>query len=302
MSSSPNYGEIAVATSIPPELARQDAGHSLDDEYQRLCIQSWIDCGFRVLSVNDRDEIPDVAARYPAVNFVAADRNASAWSGRKTPYIADLLLALKDVPEPVLGIINSDLVFEPSSAWRMGLPALVGEALVVGQRYDTTSLLHGTFRRLYAGLDGFFFDKSFANKALEHAMPFAMGLPAWDYWMPCAAAFNNYRILVADRPGFVHLDHKLAWSYATRSEFARIFANFVIGQFEGASHALPECISSIVPLCCGIAALPVGKTPDVLVTHLVKLFSSRIRENIIHLEPTPLPSFDLLAGLAWKQA
>ena len=106
---------IAVATSIPPSLTRRDNGEVLPD-YQDLCVQSWIGNGFRVLSINDPDEIPALARRYPDVTFVATTRNASEWTGRKNPYIADLLLALNQADEPVLGIINSDLLFEPSLA------------------------------------------------------------------------------------------------------------------------------------------------------------------------------------------
>src|SRR5215471_1531678 len=130
---------IAVATSIPPQVARQTEGKRIDEEYQRLCVSSWVSAGFRVLSINDRDEIPQLAARYPDVQFVVTERNASAWTGRKNPYIADLLNALQDAPEPVVGIINSDLIFESSSAWGKNLPSAVANAVVIGHRYDATS-------------------------------------------------------------------------------------------------------------------------------------------------------------------
>src|SRR5438045_8274254 len=128
-------GLIAVATSIPPVLTRQDAGSDIP-EYQKCCIQSWIGNGFRVLSVNHPDEIPALAALYPDVEFVATHRNASEWTGRKNPYVADLLLTLTEAAEPVLGIINSDLLFEPSMAWGCRLLELVPHTMVVAHRYD----------------------------------------------------------------------------------------------------------------------------------------------------------------------
>src|SRR5258708_2938595 len=102
-------GLIAVATSIPPATVRQDAARAVPD-YQALCIESWIGNGFRIMSINHPDEIADLAARYPEITFVPTSRNASGRTGRKNPYIADLLLALKDAREPVLGIINSDIL------------------------------------------------------------------------------------------------------------------------------------------------------------------------------------------------
>ena len=158
---------IAVATSIPPVLSRRNAGRAIDAEYQALCIRSWRECGFRVVSVNHVDEIPALAAAYSEVSFVATERDASAVSGRRTPYVADLLKVLIDAPEPVVGIINSDLVFEPSEAWRAGLPRAVQDAVVTGQRHDATSLLEGTFRKYYWGFDFFFFDIKATRDLLE---------------------------------------------------------------------------------------------------------------------------------------
>src|SRR5262245_47268253 len=94
----------------------------MDSEYQALCIRSLLACGFRVLSVNHAGEIPALAARYPEVAFIETTRDASVISGRRTPYIADLLHAVSTAAEPVAGIVNSDIVFEPSEAWRTWLP------------------------------------------------------------------------------------------------------------------------------------------------------------------------------------
>ena len=64
-----------------------------------------------------------------------------------------------DAPEPVLGIINSDLLFEPTAAWIERLPSVVPDALVVAHRFDAISLLHGALLRCY-GFDCFLFDKA----------------------------------------------------------------------------------------------------------------------------------------------
>jgi len=176
---------IAVATSIAPSLTRKDGDHPLP-EYQALCVQSWIANGFRVISINDPEEIPALAQCHPEVTFVPTSRNAGQWTGRKNPYIADLLLALKDASEPVLGIINSDLIFEPSSTWVQRLPSLVESNMVVAHRYNANSLSEGALRR-YDGLDCFFFDKTTALDALEDATPYAMGVP----WLGFVASLRR---------------------------------------------------------------------------------------------------------------
>src|SRR3954463_9494142 len=80
-------GGIVVATSFPPKTVRANAGRRIED-YDRLCVQSWIACGFRIISLNAPDEIPALAARYPEVVFIPTERNASSVFGRKTPFIA----------------------------------------------------------------------------------------------------------------------------------------------------------------------------------------------------------------------
>ncbi len=123
-----------------------------------------------------------------------------------------------------LGIINSDLVFEPSTAWREGLPRTVGDAVVTGQRHDATSLLEGTFRKYYWGFDFFFFDIKAARNLLETAMPFAMGLAWWDYWLPAALSLTGRRVITLERPTVAHLIHKEPQLDDTWRELAMRFA------------------------------------------------------------------------------
>ena len=249
-------GQIAVATSIPPGLLRRNAGHAIDNAYQRLCLNSWLDCGFRVMSVNHPDEIPDLAQAYPEVSFVPASGDASAVSGRRTPYIADLLGTLIEAPEPVTGIINSDLVFEPSPSWQTWLPNTVGDAVVTGQRHDATSLLDGTFRKYYWGFDFFFFDHKSARDLLETASPFAMGLPWWDYWLPAALSLKGRRVLTLERPTVAHLIHKEPSLDDGWRQLAMNFASFIVEEAAKCRGPLPQGVSEVLPLCRSLTQMP----------------------------------------------
>lgn len=251
-----SVGAIAVATSIMPSLSRRNAGCVVDSGYQTLCIRSWLDCGFRVISVNHPDEIPDLAATYPEVSFIPAGRDASAVSGRRTPYIADLLRALIDAPEAVIGIINSDLVFEPTPAWRTWLPRAVSDAVVTGQRHDATSLLDGTFRKYYWGFDFFFFDRKSAQDLLETAAPFAMGLPWWDYWLPAALSLKGRQVLTLDRPTAAHLVHKEPSLDDGWRQLAMSFATFIVQEAAKCQAPLPQGVRAVLPLCRSLAQMP----------------------------------------------
>jgi hypothetical protein len=274
---------IAVATSIPPTMVREEFGVPINYDYQKVCIQSWVDCGFRVLSVNAPEEIPDLIAKYPEVTFIPITRNASAWTGRKNPFVADLLLALIDAAEPALGIINSDLLFEPSAAWAEKLPLAVTESMVVAHRYDTRSLLKGVLRP-FDGIDCFFFDRAIAVKALEDAMPFAMGVPWWDYWLPCVALSNGRKITFVGRPAVLHLVHKQGYSWTMWREFAGFFARSVVRRFDNASLPLPSNISVIISGCREIAACPIDATPSEfkrLTRAFGKVFMPSVRQETV---------------------
>ena len=249
-------GQIVVATSIPPTLSRRNAGRAIDADYQRLCIRSWLKCGFRVLSINHPDEIADLAASYPDVSFIPTQRDASAMSGRRTPYIADLLRALIEAEGDVVGVINSDLVFEPSAAWRASLPGLVGDAVVTGQRHDATSLLDGTFRKYYWGFDFFFFDSKTARDLIETAMPFAMGLAWWDYWFPAASSLKGRRVLTLERPTVAHLIHKEPQLDDSWRALAIDFAKFAMAESGKYRGVLPAAVNAVLPLCRELASMP----------------------------------------------
>src|SRR3977135_2237248 len=119
------FGPIGVAASFPPKWGPINAGRPMED-YDRLCVQSWITCGFKIISLNAPDEIPALATRYPEVQFIPSEQNASHLFGRKTPFIAGLLSALAQESGSVFGIINSDIVFEPAAGWE-NLGSLVAQ-------------------------------------------------------------------------------------------------------------------------------------------------------------------------------
>src|SRR5689334_8440296 len=86
-------GHIVVLTSFPPTLVRKNAGEPMAD-YDRLCVRSWIECGFHIIAFNTSDEIPPLAARHPEIQFVPAQRTARTTFGKDTPFIADMLSTL----------------------------------------------------------------------------------------------------------------------------------------------------------------------------------------------------------------
>ena len=246
---------IVVATSFPPQLVRMNAGRRLED-YDRLCVRSWLECGFRILAVNDADEIPPLKARYPGVEFVAAPRNAKPVFGRSTPYLADILAVLAKQPEPVLGIINSDLLFEPVMAWQHLLEIVPKKTLVTGRRYDARSLAGGALHVYAPGFDYFFFERAAAETLSHETRPFAMGQPWWDYWFPLNLALAGYEIMCLARPAVLHLAHEQQTEARTPAwrEMARWYARSLVESDH--VQAAPAGWSDLLALCGTLAHAP----------------------------------------------
>lgn len=243
---------IVVATSFPPALVRMNAGRPMPD-YDRLCVASWIACGFRVLAVNAPDEIPQLAARYNGVEFIPAQRTAQALFGRKTPFIAEIMSVLARQPEPVLGIVNSDLLFEPAPSWQDLEEAVTRRTLIAGQRLDVRSLSGGALHPYFPGFDCFFFDRAAAAELGKTRFSFSMGFPWWDYWFPLTLALRGYELRNLTQPSVLHLAHDSP-EIARSRNWRRLgceFARGILRELESATP--PPNWENLIVLCRELA-------------------------------------------------
>jgi tetratricopeptide (TPR) repeat protein len=284
-------GTIVVATSIPPSLSRFDNGQQVGAAYQELCVSSWLACGFKIISVNHREEIAALAQRFPAVQFIATERDLQHLTGRRNPYIADLLLALADRPEPVAGIINSDIVFESGPEWSASLPELTRKNVIIAQRYGTSSLRHGLLRRYTGGFDGFFFEKTFAARVAAKSMPYGMGIPWWDFWLPMAFAAEGKQVAVCEATRIVHLDHHAGWQWALWRRYGIIFAEFLEANLPAPPPALASVLAALRNLAPGIDCREPNDELKNLLSELGKASIRTLRANRLSAAmPSSIPS------------
>ena len=245
---------IVLATSIPPRLKRQDAGVEAGEVYQRLCVQSWEECGIRVLSANDPGEIPPLAAAFPGIEFIPTEKNAAARHGKNTPYIADLMKILADTGAQAVGIVNADIVLEPHPAWRDELPDAVREAIIGVHRHDITALSGSAPRRYPRGFDLFLFQPEDAAKLSELAGDFAMGVPWWDCWLAAAPAFMGRNFRALDTPRIAHLEHGTGYSLDLLHGVSKDFASFVTANVK-AKGECPSRLARLYDSCRALAAM-----------------------------------------------
>ncbi|TXN34584.1 hypothetical protein, partial [Methylobacterium sp. WL7] len=94
------FDGVTFVTSLMP------ARHEL----QQRAVASWNYIGAKVVSLNAKHEIDLLKDKYPAVTFIMAPRDASSSFAKPYVYISDMLSAIADDRNDVVGIINSDII------------------------------------------------------------------------------------------------------------------------------------------------------------------------------------------------
>jgi hypothetical protein len=192
-------GAVA-ATSIPP----------FHHEQHRLCVGSWLAQGLRVVSLNPPEELAELRAEHPGVEFYPARRDARAEAGRPCVHVDDLLELLAGQPEPVCAVINADVFLRPLDGLGAWLAARGAEGFVFGSRADVDALDASEGRMYHVGFDLFFFPRAMLPRLSAHGI--ALGTPWWDYALPLAALHSPEGAARIASPVALHVRHAQNWS------------------------------------------------------------------------------------------
>ena len=165
-------GRCVAVTSLSPNPDRV--------ERQSHCLQSWRDVGLEVIQVNE---------------------------GR--PRIKTLIDAGAATGLPFL-LINSDVeIFGDHTAIEEALA--LPDKLTIGVRYNHNAKSpRSRSQREGAGLDAFLLTPAMAATVPD--LPFAIGQPVWDYWIPHHFRSLGYSIHWMREPLLFHARHELQWS------------------------------------------------------------------------------------------
>lgn len=199
-----------LITSLAPKLNRlQLSGKEIGFSYQKYCIESWMNNGFKVYSLNTADEIEILKHIYLDVHFVEAPRDGTAVVGRPLVHIADMVTALKDRGYKQCGIVNSDVYMNDAPSFLPFLRKEISNSCVFGHRIDVKELGEIRGGAYTLGYDFFFFEiDQFDTKAFS---PFLQGVPWWDYALPLMLGMRGTFLKKLDSPIFFHLIHGQKW-------------------------------------------------------------------------------------------
>ncbi|WP_186429892.1 nucleoside-diphosphate sugar epimerase/dehydratase [Clostridium sp. BSD9I1] len=201
---------ITVATSISPK----------DIENQRNAINTWIELGFHVVSLNCIEEYEKLKPYFPDIEFVVVKRDARNEYGKPYVYFDDFMEFFRNCDSKICGIINSDIyLFVESHIFKNYIYKQAEKSIIFGSRMDVKSLdsLIGTM--LNNGFDYFFFDREISF--LYPKEEFCIGQPVWDYWIILIPILNKVRIKKIINPIAYHIKHPLNWSSETGAKFLK---------------------------------------------------------------------------------
>lgn len=201
---------LTIVTSIAPfELPKQQRATA-----------SWIELGFRVVSLNIEAECKVLEAQFPDVEFHRPPRDGSAIAGKPLVFFDDILdWYRQNEDQAICGIVNSDIVMARVPCAMEVLRIAASGGMVISSRIDVPSFDPPVGNWYPEGYDLFFFDRSLIE--LYPPSNFMLGIPWWDYWAPSVPILRGYPVRRLSSPLIYHQIHDVNYSDESYIEFAR---------------------------------------------------------------------------------
>jgi len=231
-----------VATSLPPRGVEvgQDA------------VGSWLERGFRVISVNTPEERDHLAPSFPGVEFHLCSETAKPQFGKDYQYLDALLDALDKTGEPICGIVNADIILRGEPAAWDQFCAAAATKFVYGSRVNVRAKDDPLGRLLEPGFDYFFFPKELLTRIPRTG--FIIGQPAWDVFLPAWVARLGFPRAFCYSPLALHVEHPVQWSRTSNSRFLTMAISWFAPDLARLIAADKGCHSYLRLLTAGMAA------------------------------------------------
>lgn len=213
--------KITIATSISPQRVQQ----------QVSALQTWLNQGFQVISLNAKDEIIQLKEQIHGIELVPVNRDARKYFRKPVVYIIDILRYLQDNGEAIVGILNSDIYFKEKGSFADEIRKISNHSVVLASRTNISSLNDLQGATYNYGFDAFFIDQK-----LLHLFPesqYCLGIPWWDYWLPLIAIKKGLTLKLMKNKKLYHIEHKVNYSLEVWREMGIEFAEeFIPGKKE----------------------------------------------------------------------
>jgi hypothetical protein len=210
--------EITIATSIVPR----------NFELQCTAINSWLNLGFNVISINSAEEAAIVSQYFPNIPVKIANRTALSTTGKPYVYFDDVCKSLTEMQSDICGIVNSDIFLSADAGFVEFIFEVAANGLLFGSRIDINSMTNLDGEKFIYGFDFFFFSKEVLKLFPESE--FCLGVPWWDYWAPFVPLVKGVPCKELISPIAFHLKHETKWASELFCDYGKMFAD-KISQF-----------------------------------------------------------------------
>jgi hypothetical protein len=227
-------------TSIPPKVSRLVNGQDVGQAWTQMCLDSWLQAGYKIYSVNSDKESSAVAALYPDINIIETSRDGSVKVGRPLVYVSDIISAAINASHKNFALINADIMFlkDAASILKDWVPE---NGFAYSTRLDIDDLI-GSNPRLHGGVD--FLILKTADVASLNLPNILFGTPWWDYWLPFSLnlrGIKGRRLSFNNQPVIAHLSHDERWS---QIDFLDNFSLFVSEISTIVQQREDQCVSN----------------------------------------------------------
>ena len=196
--------KVTLYTSVPLQLKRETKSEDYGVSYQKECINSWREAGFKIASLNADCEIDILLGKGYDIEFIS---NGGSQNRTK---IATFLSTIRNSGESVAGIINADcFLMNPGMAIGNILKAAEGSVILLERLNIDPNMMRATGSRSL-GFDAFFFDTRFIENIVD-GDNWTIGDPVWDYWFPLVMHIAGASLKAPNAPIIVHLNHVQQW-------------------------------------------------------------------------------------------
>jgi hypothetical protein len=207
--------EITIATSIIPR----------NFELQRAAIDSWLNLGFKVISLNSAAEAAIVRQNFTDIPIKIVNRTAEATTGKPYIFFDDVIAALSAEQAAVCGVVNSDIHLLADAGFADFVSNAASDGFLFGSRIDIDSLENLDGEKFIYGFDFFFFNKDVLQ--LYPQTCFCLGAPWWDYWAPFVPLLQGVPCKELISPVAFHVKHETKWAGKLFHDYGNMFANKV---------------------------------------------------------------------------
>jgi len=188
------------------------------EKRQKEALTSWVQAGFRPVSLNFSEEMDEVRACYNELaEIVESKQPCSGAKKRKLVAVTDLIEVSYGKNRGAFSLVlNADIILDPSA--RDCLVDQAGGVTMIPRWLVDVSHQGKRAEKDPWGYDGVRLGPELRGVFTNRA--FGLGLPWWDYWIPFRALHLGHSVRILNEPLAFHVRHEERWDEQDRARLA----------------------------------------------------------------------------------